>query len=308
MTSWSPHAFGRRSSGQPEEIVVSVCRPDTPIVEQGILLRELNYRIDSGLASAINLVSAAAVRVEGAEAKRALSDVVELLHGHADVQQALAKPRGKALIDAATYIRMMGSAMRRSLLDRMNVQLAIATESLPLQPERCRRLGLIVHGLVTDAAKHACFDARTGEIRIKLSRIGAVLNCVILDNGSRSARVAAGRGLRISNDLAKDLAGRVEHGFGADFTSVVLSFPLSARERQANGAIAKRRIIRSPRRSKVIPSDASTLEASSPDRDSRPVAVRPDPNPPRGAQPASARPAADALGELLSPGHRMELS
>jgi two-component sensor histidine kinase len=64
-------AFGRRSSGQPDEIVVSVCSPDSPIVEQGILLRELNHRINNGLASAIDLVSAAAVRVEGPEAKRA---------------------------------------------------------------------------------------------------------------------------------------------------------------------------------------------------------------------------------------------
>jgi two-component sensor histidine kinase len=288
---------------------VTVCSPDSPIVEQGILLRELNHRINSGLASAINLVSAAAVRVEGVEAKRALSDVVELLHGHADVQQALAMPRGKALIDAATYIRMMGSAMRRSLLDRMNIRLAIATESLPLEPERCRWLGLIVHGLLTDAAKHACFEARTGEIGIKLSRIGAVVNCVVLDNGSRSARGAAGRGLRISNDLAKGLAGRVEHGFGADFTSVVLSFPLRERERQANCAMAKRRIIRSPRRSKVSPSDASMLctGASSPDRASRPGATL-DPNRAHGAQPVFARPAADVLGELLSPGHRMEVS
>jgi len=279
-------------------------------VEQGILLRELIHRINNGLASAISLVSAAAVRVEGPEAKRALSDVVELLHGHADVQQALAVPRGKALIDAATYIRMMGSAMRRSLLDRMNIRLAIATESLPLQPERCRRLGLIVHGLVTDAAKHACFDARTGEIRIRLSRIGAVVNCVVLDNGSRSGGGAAGRGLRISNDLAKDLGGRVEHGSGNEFTSVVLSFPLSKRERHANCAIAKRRIIRSPRWSKVSPSDASALctGARSPDQSSRLIATRPDPIPTREAQPVSASPAADVLGELLSPGHRMDVS
>jgi two-component sensor histidine kinase len=74
---------------------VTVCRPDLPVAEQGILLRELNHRINSGLASAINMVSAAAVRVEGSEAKRALSDVVELLHGYADVQQALAIPRAK---------------------------------------------------------------------------------------------------------------------------------------------------------------------------------------------------------------------
>jgi two-component sensor histidine kinase len=279
-----------------------------PIVEQGILLRELNHRINSGLDSAINLVSAAAVRVEGPEAKRALSDVVELLHGYADVQQALAMPKDRALIDAATYIRMMGCAMRRSLLDRMNIRLALATESLPLESERCRRLGLIVHGLVTNAARHACFEARSGEIRVKLTRTGALVNCVVLDNGSRSARGAAGRGLRLSNDLAKDLGGRVEHGSGDEFTSVVLSFPLSARERPANGAIAKRRIIRSPRRSK--PSDASVpcTGAVSPDRDRRPVATRLEPNPAQGAQPVFARPAADVLGELLSPDHRMDVS
>jgi two-component sensor histidine kinase len=290
---------------------VSVCSPDSPIVERGILLRELNHRINNGLASAINLVSAATVRVDGAEAKRALSDVVELLHGYADVQQALAVPRGKALIDAATYIRMMGSAMRRSLLDRMNIKLAIATESLPLEPERCRRLGLIVHGLVTDAAKHACFEARTGEIRIKLARTGTLANCVVLDNGSRPARGAAGRGLRIRNDLAKGLAGRVEHGFGADFTSVVLSFPLRERERQANCAIEKRRITRSPRLSKVSPSNASALCAGAnyPDRHSSPTATGPDKgvSPGYGGKSASAASAPDGLGELLSPRHRMDL-
>ncbi|WLA82181.1 hypothetical protein [Bradyrhizobium elkanii] len=171
MTGRPPHARSAAACpAQPEETVVNTCSADSPIVEQGILLRELNHRINGGLASAINLVSAAAVRVEGAEAKRALGDVVELLLGYADVQQALAVPKGKALIDAGTYIRMMGCSMRRSLLDRMNIRLAIVTESLPLQTERCRQLGLIVHGLVTNAATHACFEARTGEIKIKLTR------------------------------------------------------------------------------------------------------------------------------------------
>ena len=32
------------------------------------------------------------------------------------------------------------------------------------------------------------FDARAGEIKIKLTRSGALVNCVVLDNGSRSAR------------------------------------------------------------------------------------------------------------------------
>jgi hypothetical protein len=168
---------------------------------------------------------------------------------------------------------------------------------------------LIVHELVTNAAKHACFDARAGAIRIKLARIGAIVNCVVLDNGSRSARGAAGRGLRISNDLAKGLGGRVEHGFGTEFTSVVLSFPLAERERKANWAIATRRL-RSPHGRRVRESDASPLctGANSRDQGSRPFAIGSDPNvsPAHRSELVSARPAPDVLGQLLSPGHRTD--
>lgn len=163
---------------------MTVFSPDSAQIDEGVLLRELHHRVNHGVAAAINLVSAAAVRAEGREAKSALSDVVELLHGHAELHRALARPQGKALIDASTNIRKLSCALRRSLLHRMNIRLAVAADSLPLQSERCWLLGLIVHELVTNASEHACFDARSGEIRIKLSRIGAVVNCVALDNGS----------------------------------------------------------------------------------------------------------------------------
>lgn len=259
---------------------MTVFSADPPPIEESVLLRELHHRVNNGVAATIDLVSAAAVRAEGTEAKAALSDVVELLHGHAELHRALAMPEGKTLIDAATYLRKLGSGMRRSWLDRMNIRLAFATESIPLQSQRCWRLSLIAHELVTNAAKYACFDTRAGEIRIKLSRIGALVNCVVLDNGSRSARDVPGRELRISNDLAKALGGRVEHGFGAEFTSVVLSFPLTERERQANWAMATRQL-RSPRRPKVAAS--------------------------RQAELASLRKGPDVLGELLSPSHRMDV-
>ena len=38
---------------------MTVCSQDSPIKERDILLRELNHRFNSGLASAINLVSVA---------------------------------------------------------------------------------------------------------------------------------------------------------------------------------------------------------------------------------------------------------
>ena len=287
---------------------MTVCGSDSPMMEQGILLRELNHRINSGLASAINLVSAAVVRAEGVEAKRALRDVVELLHGYADVQHALAPPKGKALIDAATYIRMMGCAMRRACLDRMNIRLAFATQSIPLRPERCRRLGLIVHDLVADAARNACFGARDGQIKIKLTRIGALVNCVVTDNGSRYGRHASDRGLRISNDLAKDLSGRIERGFGKEFTSVILSFPLTEREQQANWTVALRQI-RPPRSTGAVGIDASATGAGADASiHNRLVATGSNPELPREhrGELGSVRQAPDVLGELLSPSHRTD--
>ena len=275
--------------------------------EAGVLLRELHHRVDKGIASAIDLVSTAVVRADGAEAKAALSDVVELLHGHAELHRALATPRGEALNDAATYIRRLGGAMREALLDRMGIRLAFTTESLPLQSERCHRLGLILHDLILNAAKHAYFDARPGEIKVKLTRIGTVANCVVLDNGSRSARAAPGRELQISSDLAKGLSGRIEHGFAAEFTSVVLSFHLSERERRANWSMAKRHI-RSPRRLKARSSATPRSGSGLYDQVGSPAAIGADPNLLR-AHPndlASHCKGSDVLGELLSPSHRMD--
>lgn len=274
---------------------MTVLSPDPHRPRDGVLLRELHHRVDKGIAAAIDLVSAAVIRADGAEAKAALSDVVELLHGHADLHRALAVPEHEALNDAAPYIRRLACAMRRSLLNRMGIRLEFTADALPLQSERCGRLGLIFHDLVVTAARHACFDARAGEIKVRLTRNGAVANCVVLDNGSRSARAALGRELQISRDLAKGLGGRIEHGFAAEFTSVVLSFHLSERERQANASMATRRM-RSPR---LLKARSSVM---------RPAAVDPKSLQTHPNEPASLRKGTDVLGELLSPSHHMDAS
>ncbi|WP_245473650.1 ATP-binding protein [Bradyrhizobium zhanjiangense] len=287
-----------------------VLSPDPSGLQEGVLLRELHHRVTNGVAFAIDLVSAAAIRVDGTEAKSALSDVVELLHGYADVHRALAMPTGETLIQAATYIRKLGCGMRRAVLDRMNIQLAFATQSLALQPERCWHLGLIVHELVMHAARHACFDARAGQIRIKLTRTGALVNCVILDNGSRPARETSDRELRIARDIARALGGRIEQGFGAEFTSIVLSFPLTERERGANWSIATRQM-RAPRRTRATASNKAVLTASAA-ADQRGPTVETDPlagllrQQERGL--FIPRQSADALGGLLSPSHRTDAS
>jgi two-component sensor histidine kinase len=299
---------GLRSSDPLQENAVSVLSPDPHRPQESVLLRELHHRAADGVASAIELVSAAIIRAEGTEAKAALSNVVSLLHGHAEVHRMLVQAQGEALIDAAAYVQKLGCAMRQSRLEPMKIQLTLDTECVPLQSERCWRVGLIVHDLIATAAKDACFDARAGQIKMKLTRHGALVNCVVLDNGSRSARSDSGRRLRIDNDVARGLGGRVEQGFGTEFTSVVLSFPLTERERQAHqGIVTRRTRLTRPLKAKAAhvpslrPSPAAWHQAD------LPVAANPDPKLPHepGEDVVSPCKPPDALGQLFAPSNRM---
>ena len=227
--------------------------PYTPALEGRTLLDELNHRIKNELASVINLVTFKAVWTDNVEAKEELSKVVDLLHQHAQVHSILTMPDRDALVDAGEQLRKLGLAMSQCKLDRMNIRLVLAAETLPLESERCWRLALAIYELATNAVRHACFDGRDGEIKIRLMRAGSWVNCRVTDNGSGLGRIKLGRGLRIVGELASSLGGRIDRTSGTIWNSFSLDFPLTQREQRANRAVAGRRP-RTGRRSKAMPS------------------------------------------------------
>jgi len=236
-----------------------------PGLDQRTLVRELTHRINNQLAAAINVVTLAAVRADNPEAKAALGDVAELLQEQANVHRVLAIPEGDALVDAAQYLRRLCLAITRSRLEPIGVDLSFQADTLALEPERCWRLGMALHELVMNSARHACFDGRAGEIKIKLSLAHPVVNCIIADNGSLSTRLKPARGLGLVRDLIKSLGGRLEYGFGPESSSFLLVFVLTERERRANRAVATRRA-RTPRRQTIrsTPSQTATGQLSNP--------------------------------------------
>jgi two-component sensor histidine kinase len=226
--------------------------PYKPALEGRTLLDELNHRIKNELASVINLVTFKAVWTDNAEAKEELSNVVELLHQHVQVHSILTMPDGDTLVDAGEQLRKLGLAMSRCKLDRMNIRLVLSADTLPLQSQRCWRLALAVYELVTNVARHACFDGREGEIKIELIRAGSWVNCRVADNGSGVGRIKPGRGLRILGELAISLGGRIDRASGPMWNSFSLDFPLAQPERRANRTVTARRP-RADRRLKPLP-------------------------------------------------------
>ena len=145
-----------------------------PDPDGSLLLRELNHRVNNELTSAICTVSAKAVKSDDAEVKAALLDVVDLLHGYADVHKALRMPDRGQLTDAARYLQHLCFSITKYRLDRLSIRLMCSVDDLRLEGERCWKLGLIVSELLTNVARHARFDDRPPEAQVKLLLAGNV--------------------------------------------------------------------------------------------------------------------------------------
>ena len=232
-----------------------------PDHDGSLLLRELNHRVNNELTSTICTISAKAVESDEVAVKAALLDVVDLLHGYADVHKALRMPDPGHLTDAARYLRHLCSSITKYRLDRqdrLSIRLSCSADDLRLEGERCWKLGLVVSELLTNVARHARFDDRHPEAKVKLLLAGNVVRCAVSDNGSASDLFVRGRGLTIVGELASSLGGRVHASCAAEGSSFLITFPLTESEQRAASAthvVLKRRKVRRSYRLQVPRAD-----------------------------------------------------
>ena len=221
-----------------------------PNPDGSLLLRELNHRIRNELTSAIFTISAKAVQSDSVAVKAALLDVADLLYRCADVHRALRMPDQGRLTDAARYLQKLCFSITKHRLDRLAIRVLFSADDLRLEGERCWKLGLIVSELLTNVARHAKFDARHPELRVKLMLAGNVVKCGVSDNGSAPEPIRRGRGLEIIGELASSLGGRIHTSCAAEGYSFLVTFPLTEAEQRAAGAThvvkLKRRKMRRP--------------------------------------------------------------
>ena len=194
------------------------------IPQEHVLLHELNHRINNEFAAAISVVTVTAARSSNEEVKAALAGVAELLHRHADVHRFLQMPDHDTLVDTAAYLRQLCLSISRSRLDAKRISLVLSAQPLRLQAERCWRLGMIVHELISNAARHA-FGNRGGAIRVAVWQDGALVKCSVQDSGSVTTNIQPGHGLKIVNSLSRALGGRLWQTFGVQGSKSLLVFP-----------------------------------------------------------------------------------
>jgi two-component sensor histidine kinase len=208
-----------------------IAQPRNP--DGSLLLRELNHRINNDLTCAICAVSVTAMESESLAVSAALLDVVDILRQCADVHRALHIPDQGCLANAARYLQQLCFSITKYRMDRLGIRVLYSADDLRLEGERCWRLGLIVSELLTNVARHAQFDDRQPEARVKLMLAGDVVECGISDNGSAVEPIRHARGLTLVGELASSLGGRVHTSCVPEESSFLLTFPLTEAEQGA---------------------------------------------------------------------------
>ena len=137
----------------------------------------------------------------------------------------LSMPTYSTVMDASDYVRVLCQSIKRAKLDDRNIELTLVEHPLQMRSERCWGLGMIVSELIANSACHA-FDGRGGAIRIELSASGPIAQCQVTDNGSSSGVPQFGNGLKIIEELVRELDGEIVHRFEIDGATSVLIFPI----------------------------------------------------------------------------------
>jgi two-component sensor histidine kinase len=192
-----------------------------------LLLEELAHRLINELTAAIGLIDLASLRARTTDARQTLEAVKESLASFARVHQALQAPRLRTRMDARAYLGRLCDSIHTAKLQQRGINLRYVGTRLPIDSEKCWKLGMIVFELITNSAKHA-FRLAAGTIKVEIRCAGQTVQCRVEDDGSSPCRSgAAGTGLSIVNALVRELGGTFHQRIGSGGSISTLTFPLA---------------------------------------------------------------------------------
>ena len=190
-----------------------------------LMLRELNHRMKNNFQMVAGLLEMQRRMESEPAAARALESVITRVHNLAQAHAALYVPSGEVgTIDFARYLEDLCRSLSESLLLNTVVHLSCASEPAPMPTDRAAALGVVINELVTNAAKHAFPDGRSGSIRVAFGRGGPGWRLTVSDDGVGLATAGdahRGLGRRLVDAFARQAGGTLSQGAGPGATFIV---------------------------------------------------------------------------------------
>jgi two-component sensor histidine kinase len=193
-----------------------------------LYVRELLHRISNEYTNAISFAHNVARRSSSEEARTVADKIADRLLALANAHRALYPPTADEPADLADNLSRLCRDMTSAWLAPGGITLQLAMPGpIFLGRKVCWRVCLIVSELITNASRHASLLGH-GCVSVSIEVVSGRVLCRVSDDGSPALTYVPGRGSRLVDALAKELAGSVERQFGQSGTTVLLSFPMDS--------------------------------------------------------------------------------
>jgi two-component sensor histidine kinase len=192
-----------------------------------LLLRELNHRVKNNFQMVESLLDMQRRRAAEAATEQALADALRRVHSMALAHAYLYSPDDAGeTIDLGVYLGDLCANLSDSLLLSGQVRLDCWFTSCSVSRDRAVAVGVVVNELVTNAAKHAFPNGRTGRISVTLRQIEVGCELTVADDGvglpdETSAR-SPGLGRKLVEGFAKQSGGALVRGDGPGLSQTLV--------------------------------------------------------------------------------------
>jgi PAS domain S-box-containing protein len=173
-----------------------------------LLLRELHHRVTNHLQMITTMLRLQAARLGGGAARGDLDAAIQRIHTLAELHGRLYRDEGFDGIGMAGYLGDICDGLRGAVLPpRIDLQCRVTP--LKLTIDQAVPLGLIASELVTNAAKYAFPDSRSGRIDVQLQAEGDTAVLSVVDDGIGLPATAGAAGTGLGLGMVKGLAQQI---------------------------------------------------------------------------------------------------
>lgn len=178
-----------------------------------MLLGEVNHRVANSLAMVAALVGLQANAVTDAEAKSALSETQARIHAIAGVHRHLYTSDDVRSVEVGDYIKSLVEELEASVqLEGQTATLKVSVDEFSMPTEKVASLGVMLTELVTNALKYAYAGREAGEVRIRMTQRGELLELCVEDDGIGWSGTGKPQGTGLGSRIVKAMA----HSLGAE--------------------------------------------------------------------------------------------
>jgi two-component system, chemotaxis family, sensor kinase Cph1 len=215
----------RRIRDLADDLNTAVADKDRLIAQQGVLLKEVNHRVQNSLQLVMAFLALQARSSSDPELGGHLAEAQRRLSAVALVHRRLYSDDDMQAVDLSRYLADLIEDLKSSMGSEWASRLSLDLAPITVAADDAVQVGLVLVELVINAQKYA-YDGEVGPISIALERHRARFRLIVADKGRGKTGSRKGFGTRMLDAMVRRLDGIFEEADNMPGVRAILTAPI----------------------------------------------------------------------------------